>query len=478
MSTPHPPWAGLPAARQAVVEGRYGVIVRLARTARGLTLEEVGRRVGYSAATMSRVERGRQPLTDVTLLSRLASELAIPPELLGLAPPVTSPAHGKGPALNTAAPDGIPRLAPSAEGDDPLRRRELLSAFTFTAAAKVTIHRSGRTAPVVDRAGASLVGSLEDVLIRGKWPTGARPLDDKTLRNGLSMARADFQASRYRALSGRLPRLIAGIEMNSKPVDASIAAEIYNAAAHALIKVESRSLDWLAIDRALRAARSAEDPAVNANVTRNLVTLYRRAGRYGDAERIALEAAETLSIGGVSPSASHVSLYGMLVCNAGYAAAQGGDRSRSTELLDHAAQVGARLGEGINAYWTAFSPTNVTLHRISAAWALGDAGTAIDHAATIAPDAIKLPERQSRFWVDVARAWHQLGKFEECFRSLLIAEGFAPEEVRSRPAVRSLVETLLYAPRRSGMSGLREFATRVGVLRLSRLPSQSRDDPR
>lgn len=467
MSASYPPWTELPGARQAAAESRYGVMVRLARTAAGLTLEEVGRRVGYSAATMSRIERGRQPLTDVTLLRRLALALAIPPELLGLAPtPGVSTQGGAGLILNTDVRDEALRRAPTRlEGDDPLRRRDLLSAFTFTAAAKVVIGGSGHSEPVADKTGAALVRSLEDVLVRGKWPAGSHPLDDRALRKGLEIVRADFQASRYRALTARLPRLIAGIETNVEPVDASIAAEIYNTAAHALIKVESRSLDWLAIDRALRAARNAEDPAVNANVTRNLVTLYRRAGRYSDAEKLALDAADTLSISGSAPSVSHTSLYGMLICNAGYAAAQGGDRSRSIELLDYAAKVAAKLGEGQNAYWTAFGPTNVTLHRISAAWALGDAGMAIDHAATVTPDAIQLPERKSRFWVDVARAWHQLGKFEECYRSLLIAEQFAPEEIRSRPAVRSLVETLLYAPRQSGMSGVRDLAIRVGVPR-------------
>ena len=56
MSASYPPWTELPGARQAAAESRYGVMVRLARTAAGLTLEEVGRRVGYSAATMSRIE--------------------------------------------------------------------------------------------------------------------------------------------------------------------------------------------------------------------------------------------------------------------------------------------------------------------------------------------------------------------------------------------------------------------------------------
>lgn len=236
----YPPWAELPAARQAAAEGRYGVMVRLARTAAGLTLEEVGRRVGYSAATMSRIERGRQPLTDVVLLRRLALTLAIPPELFGLAHAPDVAAQGdRGLFLNIAVRDGALPPPPSGlEGDDPLKRRDLLSAFTFTAAAKVAVGKSRLNESVADRAGESLVLGLEDVLVRGQWPVGSRPLDDKTLRKGLEIVRADFQASRYRALTARLPRLIAGIETNTEPVEASVAAEIYNTAAHALIKVE------------------------------------------------------------------------------------------------------------------------------------------------------------------------------------------------------------------------------------------------
>src|SRR5262245_46513271 len=66
------PWTALPAARQAAAERRYGALVRLARTAADLTLAEAGRRVGYSASALSRIERGHQPLTDITVLRRLA----------------------------------------------------------------------------------------------------------------------------------------------------------------------------------------------------------------------------------------------------------------------------------------------------------------------------------------------------------------------------------------------------------------------
>lgn len=83
------------------------------------------------------------------------------------------------------------------------------------------------------------------------------------------------------------------------------------------------------------------------------------------------------------------------------------------------------------------------MHRISASFALGDAGTAIAHAKTVNPADLRLPERRSRYWVDVARAYHQWCKPGACYRALVIAESQAPEEVRARPVVRKLASDLL-----------------------------------
>ena len=44
---------------------RPGAIVRSARRSKGLTLAQLGQKVGYSAAQVSRYERGIAPLTDV-----------------------------------------------------------------------------------------------------------------------------------------------------------------------------------------------------------------------------------------------------------------------------------------------------------------------------------------------------------------------------------------------------------------------------
>lgn len=62
-----------------------GRVIREARLRAGLTLAQLGTRVGYSGATISRLERGKQQLRDVVVLRALAEALGIPPSAVGLA---------------------------------------------------------------------------------------------------------------------------------------------------------------------------------------------------------------------------------------------------------------------------------------------------------------------------------------------------------------------------------------------------------
>jgi hypothetical protein len=379
-----------------------------------------------------------------------------------LAPPSREP----GPVVGVPEPPSVAsEKRPSPQGD-PVRRRGLLGGLAglplAVAAPAGTAGDPGRGQPA-----AVLVDRLEDLLLppRLDAPT-SNAVEPVSLRQDLAVARADFQASRYRALTRTLPRLLLAADDAAHDGhdghDGEIRAEVYNLAVHVLIKLEAPGLAWVAADRALTAAGA--DPVTTASVTRNVATLCRRDGRYDRAQQLALQAADRLTVHGPAPAPEHLSLYGTLLCNAGYAAAQGGDRARSAELLDHADETARRLGGDRNDRWTWFGPTNLTLHRISAAQALGDAGTAIEHAARVPGAALTLPERQSRYWVDVARAYQQWGKAARCYEALTIAERCAPEEVRARPAVRRLTEQLLTAPRSGALPDLRAFAARVGVL--------------
>ncbi len=81
-------WQAAP--RLELTGRRVGAIVRMARTAQGMTLAELGKRTGYSAAQVSRYERGVASLTDIAVLRRFAAALAIMPEAFGLAAPQVS----------------------------------------------------------------------------------------------------------------------------------------------------------------------------------------------------------------------------------------------------------------------------------------------------------------------------------------------------------------------------------------------------
>src|SRR5260370_33937861 len=92
-------------ARESPGGWRPGVVVRAARQRGGLTLAELGERTGYSAAQVSRYERGIAPLTDIAVLRRFAGALAIAPQTFGLATaPVPGGPRAQGPTSGRTSP--------------------------------------------------------------------------------------------------------------------------------------------------------------------------------------------------------------------------------------------------------------------------------------------------------------------------------------------------------------------------------------
>lgn len=131
-----------PAPREPPAGYHPGAIVRATRKARGLTLAELGKRTGYSAAQVSRYERGITPLADIAVLRRFASALSIPPHVFGLAP---SPApgrqrHGHLVAVTGASCRGASSTVAGEPGreDGEVRRRQLLANLALTAAGAIT----------------------------------------------------------------------------------------------------------------------------------------------------------------------------------------------------------------------------------------------------------------------------------------------------------------------------------------------------
>jgi transcriptional regulator with XRE-family HTH domain len=435
-----------------------GSIIRAARIHAGLTLAELGDLCGYSASQISRYERGIQPLTDVNLLRRFAKALAIPCALFGLTDPDQRHADTNHDIVPTRGPKVV-RDFRREDGDDPVRRREMLAAAAGLAGAALIPPGAARAKTVSARS-----AGLEDLL----YGYTAAPVPMPDLRAAVTAKRQEFQTARYDRLSAGLPPLIGSAVATRQDADSGqqasasgLLAEAYIVAANFAVKLNDDPLALALADRALQSAQSGDDPLTLADARRAVATVLRRTGRQAKAHDLLLSAASDIEpTGRTTPE--QLSVYGTLLQVAAYTAAVDGNRSRASEYIGEAQVAAKRLGRDANYRYTAFGPTNVALYHVSIAQVLGDSGTAIEHAKAVAPEAIPTAERRGRYWIDVARAFHQWNKPEPCYRALLAAERAAPAEVRYRPPVHRMTEDLLRANRGS-LPGLRAFARRIGT---------------
>jgi Helix-turn-helix domain len=239
-----------------------GAVVRIARTAAGWSQADLGQRCGYSASQVSRWERSRVPLRDVTLLYRLAAVLDLPPVVFGLVDQHTW-------CDMTGAPTGPVRSQghricrvpmPGREEDDPVRRRMFLLGAGLAGTSLAGPHSGTTLAGEVDTA-ALLAHQLGDVLLGPD--TAAEPVPVTVLRDAFTAAQRDFSTCQYVPLASRLPALIAAAEATAAECDTpdvrQVLAESYNLATRALIKLEASGLEWISADRGLHSARCAED---------------------------------------------------------------------------------------------------------------------------------------------------------------------------------------------------------------------------
>jgi hypothetical protein len=296
----------------------------------------------------------------------------------------------------------------------------------------------------------------------------ATPVPLTALRSQTLRARGDFQAARYEQLAAGLPALLATAaatrdhtEGDGQSTASALLADAYTVATNLMIKLNDDQLAWATADRAAQAAQHSGDPLTLADARRAIATVMRRTGKATAARTLLIDAAHDIEPDGHATPAQ-LSTYGTLLQVAAYTAAIDGNRHAAHELINEAATTAQRLGTDANHRFTAFGPTNVILYKVSIAQVLGDNGTAIEHAKTLRPADIPTPERQGRYWIDVARAYHQWGKIDHCYTALRSAERAAPAEVRYRPPAHRMTHDLLRADRRGALPGLHAFATRVG----------------
>lgn len=447
MEATHPLWT-TPAAEHAAAAGDYGVLIRIARTARGLSLVQAGRLLGYSASTLSRIETGQRALADITELRHFADALSVPLSVFGLMPTATGAASP--PPVSTRTTVGE---TPREGGDDPVRRRELLAGLVSVTGTALlgTAARAASPMPPTTPAGPDVA-----------------PVSIGVLRARVAAARATFHACRYQDLAVGLPDVIATAQATLDHTagqhhdqTAALLADAYSLASDLCSRLHDDALAWVTAERARACAAVSGDPASIAEAARMTSIALRRHGHHDTATTLLTRTALDLGASAGDPAPDVLATYGSLICTAAYTAAQHGSRHQALDLITEAEAAATRLG-GARAPHTPFSPANVTIYRIGVHTALGDPGTALTHARTIALRSLPTPERQARFCLDTARAWDRYGNPTNCLTALQAAERCAPEELR-RSSVRTLISSMLDAPGPTP-AGLPELAARSGII--------------
>ncbi|MFJ3164361.1 helix-turn-helix domain-containing protein [Streptomyces kanasensis] len=454
MDNAHPLWCSA-AMRDALARRDAGAIVRLARRAADVTLAELGEQVGYTAASLSRMERGKQPMRDVLLLRKLAACLDIPPHLLGLAPQRQRAASERTDATRVGR-----HTLFGEEGDDAVRRRKLLAGLAGATTSAVLGSPAAAHAP----AQPSLSG-LEDLLLHRQHVHLIPEPTPSAVTTAVNASRGDFSACRYDTLARALPARIAlaqalGAHGHSEQA-ATAVAELYTTATRLCIKLGEDGLAAVTADRALTAALGGADALTVAEAHRMVSSAWRRQGHHARATDVAVTAAQQLAADRTCDTTERLSVQGNLYATAAYTAAKQGDRHTAHTLISEAEAAAGQLGHDALLRGTIFGPSQVLLHRVSISHLLGDAGQAIEHARRVDPAALPTIERQARYWIDVARAFDQWGKPDRCYRALLAAEQAAPQEVR-RGSVQTMAASLMRHDR--ALPGVRAFAHRVGAM--------------
>ncbi|MEM9615520.1 MAG: helix-turn-helix domain-containing protein [Actinomycetota bacterium] len=293
------------------------------------------------------------------------------------------------------------------------------------------------------------------------------PIDFEQLRDDIDHAWEQARNTNFTRLAEVLPKLeLAARGTNSQPEILGLLARSYQAAAAGFARQDEGGAAWIAADRAVRCAEASGDPLQVAASHFRLAHTLIRTRRNDQAERAATTAADALrpAVEAGTASIEHQSLLGAMLLVLAALAGFERDRTRARTYLDEADTIAEQVGDGRNDYDTEFGPTNVAIHRVSIAVDLGDAGEAIDTAATINASALS-SERQMRLRLDTARAHIQRREPELALADLLAGELAAPENMRSHRLAHQAVSDLLGilpAPPESDLAGL---AVRTGVIR-------------
>jgi transcriptional regulator with XRE-family HTH domain len=298
------------------------------------------------------------------------------------------------------------------------------------------------------------------------------------VRKAVSHAWLTYQHAKYGVLARALPKLLRDAQAvdtahtgDAEHTDAAhLLGQVYQIASSALRKLGEHELSWLAADRSIAVSQRSGDPMLAGIASYRVGSSLLALGRARPALEVNVNIANRLAYSttgdGEGPSRpEQLSVYGMLLLNGAMAAARIGDSATVRDLVNGAEEAAVELGGDYNHYWTCFGPTNVQLHKAAAAVELGEGRMAVETHERINPDgfASLLPERRAHHYIDIARAYAQVGDVDKACELLLEGDRLAPSEIRCRPIAHEVLSDVLRRTRGTPAPPIAELAEHMGV---------------
>ncbi|MFB7589395.1 helix-turn-helix domain-containing protein [Streptomyces sp. NPDC056169] len=224
-------------------------------------------------------------------------------------------------------------------------------------------------------------------------------------------------------------------------------ASTYRTAHDIAVKLGYYDLSSVALDRMDWAAQRASDPCLAAVRQYMRALVYFREGEYSIGRRLIGSGHRVL--GQADETRESLAVAGQLHLGASVIAARAEDETAVDTHIAEAKTLARRVGDASDVHWLSFGPTNVAMHRMSAAVEMRHYDDALKLAKKIKPPAAMATSRRAHFLIDRARSEMELGQTEASLKSLVAARRAAPEQTRYHPGARETIRGLVHASRRT-----------------------------
>ncbi|MEU0355013.1 helix-turn-helix domain-containing protein [Streptomyces cyaneofuscatus] len=275
-----------------------------------------------------------------------------------------------------------------------------------------------------------------------------------------SQVRATRLRSAARQLPGAIAELTTAAWRDGSTELWQALASTYRTAHDVSVKLGYYDLSSVALDRMDWAAQRASDPCLAAIRQYMRALVYFREGEYTIGQRL-VTAGHSI-VGAAESTREATAVTGQLHLGASVIAARAGQQAVVDDHIAEATRCAAKTGDASEVHWLSFGPTNVALHRMSAAVEMRQYGEALQQAREIRLPASLATSRRAHFLIDKARSEMETGRTDAALTSIVTARHTAPEQTRYHPGARETIKGLVHISR-STPDSLGHMAAWIGL---------------